>query len=92
MRNTERGSNNFSLSLEFILVIFMEEIDQKVQDSVSKALEGLDEQVASAVNKALENLAPNAKQGDVNDEGKKLPPSVPGTSGSGEHAAFPHLG
>ena len=42
--------------------IEMEELDQKVQEAVSKAMEGLDERVARAVEKAVEKLAP--KQGN----------------------------
>lgn len=47
----------------------MDELDQKVQEAVSKAMEGLDERVASAVNKALEKLAPKVKQVDSSEEG-----------------------
>ena len=57
----------------------MEELDQKVQEAVSKAMEGLDERVARAVEKAVEKLAP--KQGVINEEGRKQPVAATGSSG-----------
>ena len=59
----------------------MGELDQKVQDAVSKALEGsVDERVAQSVNKAIEKLAPG-KQKDTSEERKTPPSSAPGSSG-----------
>ena len=64
---------------EFTIRIEMEELDQKVQEAVSKAMEGLDERVARAVEKAVEKLAP--KQGVTSEEARKQPLAATGPSG-----------
>ena len=54
----------------------MEELDQKVQEAVSKVMETLDEWVAGAVERAVKKLV--AK---LSEEGKKLSLVAPGSSG-----------